>query len=152
MTYVVFRQRRRSRVGQTMLELIAATTIISIALVPALSLMRGSLLNLEHLERNEQLVTLCTSMLETELALTEGSWDLSNKQGVIGGRFPDLLYRVSKSDAPSEGGIPGELATIEVVVWYDADGGSDLDSGEPRARLSTKLAKVISYEYEATVH
>ncbi|GAB5405532.1 MAG: hypothetical protein Aurels2KO_37630 [Aureliella sp.] len=135
-----------------MLELIAATTIISVALVPALSLMRGSLLNLEHLERNEQLVTLCTSKLETELALTEGTWDLSNTQGAIGGRFPDLLFRVSKSDATSEGGIPGELATIDVVVWYDADGGGDLDSGEPRARLSTKLAKVISYEYEATVH
>lgn len=144
--------RQRHRFGQTMLELIAATTIISIALVPALKLMRGSLLNLEHLERNEQIVALCTGKLESELAITASQWDLSDSTGAIGAQFPDVRFRIAKSDSVSDGGIPSELAVIDVVVWFDTDGGNDLDSGEPSARLSTKLAKVISYEYESTIH
>lgn len=143
---------RTARLGQTMLELIAATTIISLALVPALKLMRGSLLNLEQLERNEQLVALCTSQLEHELALTVGSWDLSQRSGDFGASHPDFRYRVTKTDASASGGVPGALAVVDVVVWFDADAGNDLDSDELRARLTTKLAKLTSYEYEATVH
>ncbi|HBE72083.1 MAG TPA: hypothetical protein DDW52_28430 [Planctomycetaceae bacterium] len=144
--------RRSTRRAQTMLELIAASTIVAIALVPALRLMRGNLLNLENLEINEQLVALCTSKLEAELATTSASWDLASHSGMIGPEFPGIRYRIDKSDSASAGGIPGQLAVVDVIVWHDADGGNDLDSGESSARLSTKLAKVISYEYEATVH
>lgn len=152
---IVKRQRsagRFNRSAQTMLELIAATTIIAIALVPALRLMRGSLLNLENLERNEKLVELCTSKLESELATTSASWNLTSHSGAFGPAHPGLRYRVEKSDSASVGGIPGQLAVVDVIVWHDADGGNDLDGSESSARLSTKLAKVISYEYEATVH
>jgi type II secretory pathway pseudopilin PulG len=145
-----FALRRRS--AQTMLELIAATTIIAIALVPALKATRSSLMNLEHLERNEQLVALCTSMLEREMAATAASWDLSARSGVAPASIPDVRFLVNKSDEASAGGIPGELAVVDVIVWHDTDRGGDLDSDEPRSRLSTKLAKVTSYEYEASVH
>ncbi len=135
-----------------MLELVAATTIISIALVPALKLMRGNLMNLDNLERNEQLVTLCASVLEKELAITAATWSLDSRSGSIGGATPQIRYAITKSDSVSDGGRPGELAIVDVTVWHDSDGGNDLDSGEPRTRFSTKLAKVISYEYEATIH
>lgn len=144
--------RQGTRLGQTMLELIAATTIIAIALVPALKSMRNNLDSLDRLERDETLVRLCTSQLEQELALTAGTWDLTSSSGHFGPANPDFRFIASKTDSPAEGGVVGELAVIDVVVWHDADGGNDLDADEQQSRLATKLARVISYEYEATIH
>lgn len=136
-----------------MLELVAATTIIALALVPALKLTRDSLMSMEALERNEIAANLCASMLEEELARTASSWSLSGRQGNFSavGR-PELKFMVTKSDAFADGGVPNSLAVIEVVVWYDADAGNDPDADEPQTRFSSKLARVLSYEYEANLH
>lgn len=136
-----------------MLELVAATTIIAIALLPALKLTRSSLADMEQLERNELSVSLCVSALEEELALTAATWNMATKTGDFAaiGRS-ELRYVINKSDAIADGGQPGSLAVIDVIVWHDADDGNDLDATEPQTRFSTKLAKVISYEYEATIH
>ncbi|MFN3189041.1 MAG: hypothetical protein ACE361_00845 [Aureliella sp.] len=147
------RNRIPSRHGQSMLELVAATTVISIALVPALRLTRESVGRMDELERHEDAVSLCTGKLEEQLAATAANWDLTTVSGDFAaeGR-PELQFQVLKSDAVSEGGIPGALAAIHVTVWFDEDGGRDLDANEPRTTFSTKLAKVLSYEYEASVH
>ncbi len=144
---------RPPRSGQTMLELVAATTIIAIALVPALRLTRDGLANLDRIERYEQAATLCASLLEEEMARTAAYWDLSARTGdfrALG--FRDLQFSVFKSDRNADGGVPGALAVIRVTVWYDADGGGDLDSDETRTEFTTKMARVLSYEYEATLH
>ena len=153
MFHVTRRRWRHRRLGQTLLELVAATTIIAIALVPALKLTRTGVMNMAMLERSELAVSLCVSKLEEELARTAAGWDLASRNGSFAsiGR-PDLRFMVTKSDAIASGGSPGSLAAIEVVVWHDEDGGADLDAGETRVRYATKIAKVISYEYESTVH
>ncbi|MEZ6087598.1 MAG: type II secretion system protein [Pirellulaceae bacterium] len=139
--------------GQTMLELLAATSIISIALIPALRLTRESNLQLEQIELAEMRVALCTSKLEEAMAQTAASWDLSTQTGNFSSvGHPDLWFQVQKSDEAAEGGVPDRLATIEVTVWHDVDGGGDLDADEPSNQLATKLAKIISYGYEATIH
>ena len=136
-----------------MLELVAASTIIALALVPALGFTRRSLANLTELERHEQLISLCTTILEEELARTAGSWDLTTRSGDFSsiGR-PEIRFSSFKSDAIADGGMPNSLAVVQVTVWYDEDSGNDIDGDEPQTQLATKLAKVLSYEYEATVH
>tara|TARA_R110002049_G_scaffold27321_2_gene94117 strand:- start:233517 stop:233927 length:411 start_codon:yes stop_codon:yes gene_type:complete len=136
-----------------MLELVAATTILAIALVPALKLTRSGLMNISQLERSELSVSLCVSKLEEELARTAATWDLSPRAGNFAaiGR-PELRFTVAKSDAAVDGGSPNSLAVIDVIVWHDEDGGNDLDGDETHVRYATKIAKVISYEYESTIH
>lgn len=145
--------RRSRRRGQSMLELVAATTIITIALVPALQMTRKGIARGADLERAEMRLALCTSLLESEMSQTAATWNLENKTGDFRelGR-PELRFAVTKSDALADGGIPDSLTTIEVLVWHDEDAGQDLDANEKQVRLSTKMAKLISYEYEATVH
>ncbi len=138
----------RRRRGQTMLELVAATTIISLALTPALRLTRSSLMNIDTLEKSELSVSLCVSKLEEQMALTAATWDLTGSAGdysSIG--HPELRFISTISDAESAGGNPGRLAVLDVVVWNDQDGGNDLDADEQRTRMVTKLARVLSYEY-----
>lgn len=144
---------RRRRRGQTMIELLAATTIITIALVPALRLTRDSITHSEELENAEMRLALCTSKLEEEMARTAATWDLSTQIGDFSsiGRS-ELRFIVTKSDALANGGIPDALATIDAVVWHDEDLGDDLDPSESQVRLTTKMAKLISYEYEATIN
>ena len=136
-----------------MLELVAATTIITIALVPALRLTRDSFARGEELEAAEMRLVLCTSKLEEAMARTAATWDLTT----LTGDFSDigqgnLRFITTKSDAIADGGVPDTLTTIQVIVWLDTDAGNDLDPTEPQIKLATKMAKLISYEYEATIH
>lgn len=141
----------RRRGGQTLLELIAATLIITIALVPALKLTRSRIANTELIQQAETRLTFCTSKLEEELALTASRWDLSSQTGAFSGPGLDnLRFAVSKSDAVAAGGIPDALAAIEVTVWHDEDGNGNLDQAEKRVRLATKIAKLLAYENESS--
>ena len=144
---------RRSCRGQSMLELVAATTIISIALVPALQLTRKSLVRMDELEIHEDVLSYCTGKLEQHLALTAASWNLVDDEGdfSVEGR-PELHFQVTKSDAIASGGTPDSLAIVTVTVWHDQDGGNDIDADEPQIQLNAKIAKLLAYEYEATVH
>lgn len=136
-----------------MIELVAATSIIAIALVPALRITRDGITRTEELECAELRLALCTSKLEEEMARTAANWDLTSQTGdfsQIGRR--ELRYQVLKSDATADGGIPNALAMVDVIVWHDADLAGDLDSDEKQIRLTTKMAKLISYGYESTIH
>ena len=145
--------RCRPATGQTLLELLAATTIISIALLPALRLTRQSSMEMERLELAEMRVAFCTSKLEEAMAQTAATWDLTDQSGNFSNvGHDDLWFSIEKSDNTVDGGVPGRLATIQVTVWHDTDGGGDLDADEPRNQLATKLARIISYGHEATIH
>lgn len=136
-----------------MLELVAATTIITIALVPALRLTRDGITQMQGLELAEMRVSLCASKLEEELSKTAALWQLQNSTGSFAAEgYAELKYTVTKSDATSDGGSPGRLASISVVVWHDADKNNSLGADESRTNMATKIAKIVSYEYEATVH
>ena len=140
----------KRRIGQTMLELVAATTIMGIALVPALRLTRDRLLRTQELERAEMRLTLCVSKLEEEMARTAAGWDLTARSGAMTTPgHAGLRFNVSKSDSLAVGGIPNALAVIDVTVWHDQDGETDMDANEHTVRLATKVARLLSYESEA---
>ena len=138
------------RGGQTLLELIAATIVISVALVPALSLTRTVIGNTAELEFAEARLTLCISKIEEELAYTAATWDLTNQSGSMS--YPgqnNLRFVVVKSDALADGGIPDSLAIIDATVWQDADADGVLDEDERRVRLTTKIAKIVTYQNQS---
>lgn len=133
-----------------MLEVIAATIIISVALVPALKLTRTVITNTSEIEQAETRLAFCTSKLEEEMARTAAKWDLGPKSGTFPGNSGSRLhFTVSKSDQLADGGIPGALAAIQVTVWNDNDSDGTHDPSESSVTLATKLAKLASYEEEA---
>lgn len=152
------RCKRAARSGQTLLELVAATTIIAIALVPALRMMRDSLRIGRETETANLLATLAASRLEEYLLLSAGQWgDIPagnnwNTTTVSGNYtadgYPNLKFSVDRTDvAPS--GIPATLLSITATVWNDLDNDNVLDAGEPRSVFATKIARNVAYTNEA---
>lgn len=136
-------QRRR---GNTLIELVAASTVLAIALVPALRLMRDALSVEEDIEYAAAMSTLCAGQLEQSLAKTSAAWNTATEGGsysAIG--YPRLKYSVTKSDAPANGGLTNRLLAITATVWDDADNNNVLDAGEKRVQFSSKLAKLAVY-------
>ncbi len=144
-------QRRYRRRGQTLLELVAASTIIAIALVPALRIMRDSVRVGRQTETANLLSTLSASMLEEHLALTAANWSTATASGTFATEgYPAVRYQVTRSDTAGDGGIPGVLMSIISTVWEDLDSDGSWDSGEPRAVFASKLALSIAYANEAS--
>ena len=106
------RQLRRRR-GQSLLELVAATTILTISLVPALRMMRDAIRVGRTTETANLMATFCTSKLEQQLMQTAASWN----PGTVSGDFTaegyaNLKFQVVMSDAVSDGGISNQLMAI----------------------------------------
>jgi len=136
----------RHRRGNTLIELVAATTVLAIALVPALRLMRDALAVEEDIEYANVMSTLCVNQLEQSLSKTAASWNTATESGsysTLG--YARLKYSVTKSDAPASGGLTNQLIAITATVWDDTDSDSVLDSGEKKVQFSTKLAKLAVY-------
>jgi Tfp pilus assembly protein PilE len=142
---------RRRQAGQTLLELVAASTIIAVALVPALRIMRDSVRVGRDTETANLLATLSASKLEEHLALTAANWTTTTTAGNFTPEgYPLVKFQVAKSDAVSDGGIPGVLMSVTSTVWEDDDNDGGWDSGELRSVFASKLALSIAYSREAS--
>jgi len=129
-----------------LIELVAATTVLSIALVPALRIMRDALAVEEDLEYATAMSTLCASQLEQTLAKTAASWNTTSESGSYSSiGYSRLRYSVTKSDAPASGGLTNQLLAITATVWDDADSDAVLDTNEKAVQFSSKLAKISAY-------
>ncbi len=137
------------RSGQTLMELIVASGIILIALVPALRLTREGMKISRDIETSSLLATLCASKLEEHLALSAAVWAPATVVGNFAPMYPRLLFQVVRTDSPIGGGIPNALLAITATVWQDTNGDNAWSAGEPRVQFSSKLSKTVSYEYEA---
>ena len=143
--------KRRSTRGQTLLELIAATMIIGATLVPGLDLMRDSLRISRQIETDTLMATLSVDKLEEYLAKTSANWQTTNLTGDYSADgYSQLNYQLIRSDSVVDGGIPGSLMMIQSTLWNDANNNGTLDSGERNVVFVSKLARVVSYELEAS--
>ena len=139
------------RQGNTLLELIGATTIVVIALVPALNLMRDSIRVVGELETANVLATLCGSKLEEHLLASAANWSGGTFSGDFAAEgYPQLRFEVTRSDAADDGGVPDSLLSITVVTWDDRVGNGTWDTGEPRTSFASKLARNVAYQHEAS--
>lgn len=138
--------------GQTLLELVAATIIISTAMVPTLRLTRNSLQTLDRVEQAERCHFFCVSTIEESMMLTSANWQMQPRMGDFSSMgWPNYRFQVTISDSPTEGGMPDALAVINTLVWFDENGSGSAEADEVHCRLQTKLAKLQSYENEANV-
>jgi Tfp pilus assembly protein PilE len=135
----------RNRRGQSLLELIAATTIVAIALVPALKLMRDSIRNGRQTESANVLATFSMSKLEEHLARTVATWDTTTDSGAIP-NYTGMRYQVTKVDE----GLGSGLMRITSTAYEDANGSGTFNAGERSAVFVCKVAKNVAYEQKAS--
>ena len=138
---------RARRIGHTLLELIAASTLVSIAVTVTMSLMRQSLELSHETEKRNMLVTLAVSKMEEHLAVTSMNFVEANVSGDFNSDgYSDCRFQVVKSAQTSDGGIPDRLMAITVTVWCDFDGDQATDAGEVVVTLRSKLAKITAWD------
>ena len=136
--------RRR---GHSLLEVLVASALMAVALVPALRLMRDGLGMARKVESRELLTTFCTSKLEEHLALVSAGWQTGNYSGDFSAEgHPNLRFGVTRSDSGGDGGISDQLMAVVATAWDDLDGDGSLDDGEPVVVLGSKVAKLASYQ------
>jgi hypothetical protein len=138
------------RRGHTLLEVVAATALLMITLVPALRIMRDTLAKSRETETLGILTTLCVDKLEHYLALTGADWQETSASGNFASLgYAAYRYRIERSDELSDGGIPNRLMAFTATAFDDQNASSTWDAGEPSVSLSTKLARLGSYRNEA---
>lgn len=135
----------RNRRGQSLLELIAATAIVAIALVPALKLMRDSIRIGRQTETANVLATFSMSKLEEHLARTVANWDTVTDAGAVP-NYNGLRYQVTKVDE----GLGSGLMRITSTAYEDGNGNGLFDAGERSAVFVCKVAKNVAYEQKAS--
>jgi hypothetical protein len=128
------------------LELVAATTVIAMALVPALRIMRDTVRIGQETEMANLLATFSASKMEEHLVLTAVSWSTTTAAG----NFGTEGFQVIRSDATAAGGIPGSLMSVTSTVWEDENSNDQWDQGEPRVVFGSKLARSVAYEEVAS--
>ena len=146
------RQRSLVRRGTTLLELVAASTVIAVALVPALRIMRDSLRVSRQLEVREAMATIAMSVLEQEASRVSGQWNMQTTTHRDPGRnsgYPSILAVSTTTDSTKGGGIPGSLAVVDVTAFEDSNRSGTFDANEPSIKFATKIAGLTSYRFEA---
>lgn len=132
-----------------MLEVLVASALIAMTLVPALRLMRDSLRIGRELEDRELLTTFCTSKLEEHLAMASADWQTGNYSGDFSAEgYSNLRFAVARSDSVGDGGIGDQLMAVVATTWNDLDGNGSPGSDEPTVVLGSKVAKLASYQSE----
>jgi hypothetical protein len=139
------------RSAHTLLELVAASSLLALTIVPALRMIRDSLEQNQRVERLEVLNMLCISTLEQQLCLTAANWTEATSNGTFASEgYSTLRYTAVRSQQPAAGGIAGQLMAVSVTVWDDTNGNAALDANEPRVVQATKMASLAAYQSEAS--
>ncbi len=147
---ITCRTQHCRRRGQTLLELVAATTILTIALVPALKMIRSAIRVGRHTETANLMTTFCVSKLEEQLMRTAATWNPSTVTGDFSAEgYAYIRFQVVMSDDAADGGIANQLMAITSTVWEDLNADGDLDAGEPNVIFASKQARNVSYQQEA---
>ena len=131
---------RQNRTGSALLDIIAASIVTALILVPSINIMRRSM-NVNHrILMRQEMATACSSLMEQQMAdaaLTFRSLKLEGKTSVDSEM---LGYRILRSDHPDYGGVAKQLMGISVTVWHDANKNRRMDKQESRYELYTKVA------------
>jgi hypothetical protein len=136
------------------LEVLAASAVTAIALAPALRITRTALLTADRLDRQERCLTVANDRIESLMVRTAADWDGTVTGSVSGASagvsgYPNLRLYSLVTDASGEGGVPGRLAVVGTLVFYDDDGDWNPDANEPQALLATAVARLTAYEHHA---
>ncbi len=135
---------QRVRRGFTLVEVIAATAILAICIVPATKYLADSMTLRRELERERTLVILAIQTIEEQMAVINAGFTTAQQTGTFASQgFPEIAYEIVRTDQATDGGIPGLLMTIAVSIWSDDNGNLLLDSDEAVVELHTTMARSI---------
>lgn len=139
------------RTGVSLLELIAASTILAMTLVPSLRLMRDSLRVSRQLEIRECLATAAMGALEHQAQEVAARWEMTSGVSRVYGQlsgYPDVVVTYDVSDSSANGGIRESLAVLTVSAFEDRNSNSRRDVEESAVSFATKVARLQSYTLE----
>lgn len=138
----VFRKSKTIRVGSSLLEVMAATVLGSILLIPMVTMLVDCSKWSSRIEYQSELLTLADSCADETKFKLANNFVAGQSVGTFATQgFPEVRYQVSCL-VPNEPGIRGKYLDIQIVVWADLDSDGVYDSGqEPKQELVTGLAK-----------
>jgi len=140
---------QNQRAGHSLLEVIAASALMAVALVPALRIIRDSFATSRDIETQELLITFATSKLEEHLGKAMADWQSGSYTGSFSAEgYSTLRYSVVCSDAEAGGGVTDYLMVVTATVWDDLDSSTTPDTGEPSVVFAGKVSQLPSYQDE----
>jgi len=126
-------KKRKKKSGFTIIEVVVATALLAVAIVPILKALTAVHLNSTLIERKTKSLVLAQAKLDDIKARSiytyNTSYSLSN--GVL-----ETSYLCNVTDT----GSGSDRRTMTVDVGYDVDGDSTLDAGEIKVTLTTYIA------------
>ena len=138
---------KQNRLGFSLLEVIAASALMALALVPALAIFRDGMALSRGVDTQELLLTYGVRELEDQLASTAAAWANGTSNGdCAGDGHASIRYTAVRSDNPVDGGITNRLMNITVTTYHDADNDDVMDASEQRVVMTTKLGRFATYE------
>jgi hypothetical protein len=140
----------RAPKAYSLLEVVLASGICATALVPALALVRDSMTLADTIDKRHLLLLYGVSKMEESLAIVAATWS----QGTSGGDFAldghaHIRFISVCSDDPTSGGIADKLMNVSITIYSDDNGDDSLGANEMRTVLTTKIAKMLTYEIKA---
>ncbi|MCC9658068.1 hypothetical protein LOC70_19870 [Rhodopirellula sp. JC737] len=134
------RVRLRNR-GATLIDVAVGAGLLSLVLIPALSLMGQSSKLLQRLEIQDQLLFEAEKLIEqTKIDLCDPAVFASRRgtfeAQVVGNETDSLRSRLT-----IENSITSNLVTIEVTVWEDANNSRSLNANELSETLRTQWSQ-----------
>ena len=135
---------RRQRCGFSFVELIAATAVLAIVIVPATQLLAKSMTQRREMERRRIMTLLAIRTIEEQMSVINAGFTTAQQSSTFAALgLAEIAYEITRTDAVSAGGIPDLLMAIIVKVWFDEDGDVTLDSGETVVELRTLMARSV---------
>jgi hypothetical protein len=138
---------RRKRIAYSLLEVVLAASICASALVPALAFLRDSVTLADIIDKRHLMTIYGVSKMEEQMSVVAATWTT----GTVSGDFAadghaNIRYNITRSDNPASGGITNRLMTVSVTTYSDDDADDVLDANEMRTILTTKIARLVTYE------
>ena len=130
------------RKGSSLLEVMAATVLGSMLLIPMVKMLVDCSKWSNRIELQSELLTLVESCSDETKFRLASDFIPGQSVGTFASQgFADVRYQVSCL-VPIEPDIRGKYLDIKIIAWADLDSDGVYDSGqEPKQELATGLAK-----------
>lgn len=130
----------RGQAGLTLIEVLVATLLIGVALVPLMQLYPGLLQTNRQDETTMRLGTVAVRQTETIITSLRGSISSVASGGAACADLPACLvqWTIATEAASTTSGV-GQLIDVTVIACVDSDGNGACDAGETQVRYDAKV-------------
>ncbi len=134
--------RSPRRAGSSLLEVMAATVLGSMLLIPMVKILVDCAKWSNRIELQSELLTLVDSCADETRFKLANAFVPGQSVGTFAAQgYPDVRYQVNCL-VPSEADIRGKYLDIRILAWVDLDSDGVYDSGqEPKQDLVSGFAK-----------